>query len=182
MASVCTGTFPREDAEQRESGVAGASSIQSVLSAVADRAGRSGAFAGVEAVSGGNRVDCAALSSAAPSWYRVVVEGDRVFVELVMADRWLSHSIEADLLNTGDKMEELLEEELVELGVRHAGREVGALTVEHFRSEDKLFTFRSRLPGVASELDPETIAGCLLAYEACFRNLGDMATGGGDED
>lgn len=99
-----------------------------------------------------------------------------------MADRWLSHSIEADLLNTGDKMEDLLEEELVELRVRHAGRELGGLSVEHFRSEDKLFTFRSRLPGAASDLAPETISGCLLAYEACFRNLGDMAAGGGDED
>lgn len=160
----------------------GASSIQSVLSVVADQARRSGAFASVQAAGGGSRVECAALASAAPASYRVLVEGDAVFVELVMADRWLSHSIEADLLNTGDKMEDLLEEELVELGVRHAGRELGGLSVEHFRSEDKLFTFRSRLPGAASDLAPETISGCLLAYEACFRNLGDMAAGGGDED
>ena len=167
--------------EQKGRGVA-ATSVQSVMASVADAARRSGRFGAVSIPASGEGVVCEAKASAAPASYRVGVDGATVFVELVMADRWLSHSIEADLLNTGDKMEELLEEELVDLGVRHKERDVSGLSVEHFRSEDKLFTFRSRLPGPASELDAETIAGCLIAYEACFGALGDMSAGDGEDE
>ncbi len=156
--------------------------VQSLIAGVADAARRSGRFGGVSVGGGGNVVVCEALASAAPASYRVVVEGDAVFVELVMADRWLSHSIEADLLNTGDSMEDLLEEELVDLSVRHKGREVTGLGIDHFRSEDKLFTFRSRLPGSASDVGVETAAGCLMAYEACFGALGDMSAGAGEDE
>lgn len=141
----------------------------------AEIAREAGVFGSVE--ERGGMIECAAKEAAAPAWYRVEVEGDRAAVSLVMADRWLSHSIEADLLHTGDKMEDLLDEELVELGVKHGGREVQGLRVEHYRSEDKLFTFRTPLPWKVEEMTPETLAGCLLAYEACFRGLGDMEAG-----
>lgn len=121
----------------------------------------------------GERVECAASGSAEPAFYRVEIEGERVWVSLVTADRWLSESIEADLMHTGDKLEELLEEELVDLGY-----DVPGVTFEHFRSEDKLFTFRSALPGPAEPLDSgkaERAALMLLGYEACFRQLGDMS-------
>lgn len=154
----------------------GTGSIVALLEEVGSRAQSAKAFGRVRTI-GGTMVECDAKASAAPAAYRVEIEGDRVFVSLVMADRWLSHSIEADLLNTGDKMDELLDEELAELGVKHKGRDVAGLSVEHYRSEDKLFTFRSRTPGTLGEATAEMVAGCLLAYEACFGNLGDMRAG-----
>lgn len=75
-------------------------------------------------------------------------------------------------MHTGDDVEELLEEELVEQGL-----EASRPAVEHFRSDDRLFTFRSP---VAPE-NADTAARWLLAYEACFRQLGDMA-GDSDDD
>ena len=71
-------------------------------------------------------------------------------------------------MHTGDTMEDLLEEELVEMG-QPAGSPV---VIEHFRSDDLLFTFRTPVPG-----DVDVAAAWLLAYEACFRRLGDMEAG-----
>ncbi len=127
-------------------------------------------------------VDFPATGSAQPATYRVSREGDALFVSLLMADRWQSHSIEADLLNTGDSVEELVAEELAELG--YVERRPGDATAscEHFRSEDKLFTFRSRVPIHATDPDAATIASqWLRAYEAAFRRLGDMDAGGNDD-
>lgn len=146
-----------------------------LLDRVRARAENAGVFDGVEVRNG--ILICRARGAAAPASYRVMVEGGRVWVALVMADRWLSESIEADLMHTGDKMEELVEEELTELGVN-----AGPLPVEHFRSDDLLFTFRSPAP-LGAELamqSPEAariVGACLLAYEAAFRCLGDMAAG-----
>ena len=73
----------------------------------------------------------------------------------------------------GDKLADLIHEELVELG--HSG---GPVPCEHFRDDEKLFTFRSRVPvrpesfGDAAAADISTLF--LRAYEACFRRLGDM--------
>ena len=148
-----------------------------LLNEVAARAEAAKVFASVQVEA--DRVSCAALSPASPAWYRVEHDGRRVWVSLVTPDRWLSHSIEADLLHTGDKVDELLEEELVDLGYECARH-----PLEHFRSEDKLFTFRTPMdvtPG--GESAPKTIdnaARLLLAYEACFRNLGDMDVGDGE--
>jgi hypothetical protein len=149
-----------------------------LLAEAAALATAAGVFGSVEIVQveGAVRLDCAAKDSAAPAWFRLFVEGGVAWVALVTADRWLSQSIEADLVHTGDKLEDLIEEELVDQGV-----EASRPRVEHFRSEDKLFTFRSPLPQGADGLpSPAIAAGWLLAYEACFRNLGDVA--GGDED
>ena len=115
-------------------------------------------------------VVCHARAAAAPASYRLFEDSGRLWVSLVMADRWLSESIETDLLHTGDKVEDLIGEEMAELGL--AGE---SLKVEHFRSDDLLFTFRSPL---APDTSPETATKYLLAYEACFRNLGDMSAGG----
>lgn len=125
----------------------------------------------------GDRLVCEASDSAEPADYRVFFEDGAVWVSLVTENRWLSESIEADLMHTGDKLEELLEEELVDLGY-----EGPPPTFEHFRSEDMLFTFRTAVPGVAEPLDgsmSETTGRVLLGYEACFRQLGDMSE---DED
>lgn len=140
--------------------------FDTLIRKIADRAHAAGVFGQVDIADG--RLRCAARGSAAPAWYRVCQDDGRTWIELVTADRWLSQSIEQDLVHTGDKLTELLDEELVELG-----HPAAALPIEHFRSEDKLYTFRSPLlPGGPNA---EALAtGVLLAYEACFRRLGDM--------
>lgn len=143
--------------------------VDQFLARLADDAERAGAFEHV-AVRDGMLV-CRARGAAQPASYRVCLEADRVWVSLVMADRWLSESIEADLMNTGDKIEELLDEELAELGFEGMNT-----AFEHFRSEDMLFTFRTPIDVSAAGLAavaPET-RGLLLAYEACFSVLGNM--------
>jgi hypothetical protein len=117
-------------------------------------------------------LEAAAKESAEPAAYRLSVEGGKLWVSLVTDNRWLSQSIEQDLVHTGDRLDDLLHEELVDLG--YAGL---APKFEHFRSEDKLFTFRSVVPVnilSPSAADRETAVQFLLGYEACFRNLGDM--------
>lgn len=119
-----------------------------------------------------DRLRCRALETEVDAFFYVEAEpGGRVWVGMYTPDRWLSESIEADLMHTGDKLEELLEEELIEQGYE------GRLDVEHFRSEDKLYTFRSplELADPASADTADRAARVLLAYEACFRELGDMS-------
>ncbi|MFG0283020.1 MAG: hypothetical protein ACF8R7_01235 [Phycisphaerales bacterium JB039] len=123
----------------------------------------------------GHRLQCEAADAGAPAFYRVDLEPDAVWVSLVTEDRWLSESIESDLMHSGDKLEELIEEELVD-----QGEEPGPVSFEHFRSEDMLFTFRTRVPA-RSASSAAGVGRYLLAYEACFRNLGDMSASGDDE-
>ena len=152
-------------------------SIKALLERTRQRAQDSGLFAGVRAEDG--VLNCAALKSAAPAYYRISVDHQKIYVSLVTRDRWLSQSIEQDLVHTGDKLTDLLEEELVNLGYEN-----GTLPFEHFRSEDMLYTFRSPVPikqeDWATERAAEVAATCLLAYEAMFRELGDMS--GGDDE
>jgi hypothetical protein len=158
------------------------SALRAFLAAVAQVARDAGVFAGVEVLPAG--VVCEARGSAAAAQYRVSVEKGRLYVELTTPDRWLSHSIEADLLNTGDKIEELVDEELVELGAAPIHVPLGAVRVEHYRNDAKLFVFRSALPSLASSecdlVSTEIASRMLLAYEACFRELGDMNAGGAE--
>jgi len=151
--------------------------LQSLLERVEARANAAGVFASVR-IEGGMLV-CRAKDSAEEAFYRVETHGEDVWVSLVMADRWQSESIEAQLMHTGDKLDELLDEELADLD--YEGEPLG---FEHFRSEDMLFTFRSRTPVRAdqaqSEAAAETVAVCLLGYEMTFRQLGDMDTTGED--
>lgn len=145
--------------------------VTRLLSALRERLTRTGVFGAVRVSD--SHVSCAAPASAEPASYRVGFEDGRLWVSLVTDNRWLSQSIEADLVHTGDKLEDLIDEELVDVGF-----EGGPLRCEHFRSEDKLFTFRSPLPIDPVRADaPESVRiaeQCILAYEAAFRDLGDM--------
>ncbi|MCC6580737.1 MAG: hypothetical protein IT440_09865 [Phycisphaeraceae bacterium] len=104
----------------------------------------------------------------------VAEEHDMVWVSLSTPDRWLSESIEAELMVRRDKIEELLEEELLDQGFD------GRLPVEHFRDEQKQYVFRSpvflpkgeRLDGEAMV---DRVTQVLQAYEATFRPLGGMS-------
>jgi len=153
------------------------SSVQSLFETAAARATEAGVFGAVEVRDG--MLFCAAKDSAEESFYRVETHGEDVWVSLVMADRWQSESIEAQLMHSGDKLDELLDEELADLG--YEGEPLG---FEHFRSDDMLFTFRSRTPvrvaDTGSDGAAETVTTCLLGYEMTFRQLGDMDTTGED--
>jgi hypothetical protein len=147
-----------------------------LLEAVAERARASGVFGEVR-VEGG-RLLARAPHASAEAWYRLETQNDRAFVAWVTPDRWLSHSIEADLMHTGDSLEELIGEELAELGAQPAD----PVTTEHFRDEAKLFVFRTPLPLSASALlgpaearATDLASRFLLAYEAAFRELGDVS-------
>jgi hypothetical protein len=120
---------------------------------------------------------CAAPASAAPATFRLDPDGRGWAVSLVTEDRWLSESIEADLMHHGDPIEELIEEELVELGMAHP-----TVVVKHYRDEQKLYTFRSPVPleGRDESAAADIAATWLLAYEAAFRQLGDMETDKGE--
>lgn len=146
-----------------------------LLEGVRARADAAGVFDTVRLDDAAGRLSCRARASAEPAEYRIDVQQGRLWVSLVTANRWLSESIETDLLHTGDKLDELIEEELVELGVDVKSVRVG---FEHFRSDDKLFTFRTPLPfdvqAAGTPVAVETALKWLLAYEACFRRLGDM--------
>lgn len=126
----------------------------------------------------GQSLVCPAPNSAAPADYRLFQDGGRWWAALTTADRWLSGSIELDLLHTGDKMEELVEEELSALDCDHK-----VSKIEHFRSLDKLYTFRLAIPAPAGSQtpDPQLAATYLLAMEAAFRNLGDVDAGDEEE-
>ncbi len=124
---------------------------------------------------GGRRLEGPARDAAEPAFYRLDVAADgTATISLVTADRWLSESIESDLMHYGDPIEELVAEELDELEVKAPASSV---IVRHFRSDDLLYTFETPLP---SDADAGTAATWLLAYEAAFRGLGDMTSD--DED
>lgn len=127
-----------------------------------------GVFADVKV--GADGVRCEADGSAEPAFYRVYVEEGDVWVSLETEDRWLSGSIEGDLVGTGDKLDELLEEEIIDFGHHDA-----VVEFEHFRSPDKVYVFRSKLSTpLSSENAPEHALIWIKGYEAVFRELGDM--------
>ncbi len=106
------------------------------------------------------------------AFYRVIFEEGILYVGLYIEDRWLSESIETDLLHCGDTITELLEEEMVELDLDFK------LPIQHFRNEKLEYVFRSPITE-ADQRNPETLATILLSYNACFEQLGDM---GAEED
>lgn len=148
-------------------------SIAALFSAVADKARDANVFGDIRTTSAG--LTAAAKASAEPAEFRLFIEKDTLWVALVTEHRWLSQSIEADLVHTGDKLQDLIEEELVNLDW-----EGFKPTFEHFRDEKKLYTFRTRLTPpldlakAGEQTTIERVAIALLAYEATFRQLGDM--------
>ncbi len=140
------------------------------LSTVADQARASGAFA--EVALEGTRARCVDPVQPDAS-YCIALEDARLWVSWVSPNRYLSQSIEAEVRWTGDDIDELIDEEVAAQG--WTGKPVGRF--QHFRSEDKLFTFRSELPlnaADAGERHASEAVKFLLAYQAAFRNLGDM--------
>ncbi len=107
-------------------------------------------------------------SAADPGPVPGLIPGAEAWVGLATPDRWLSESIEADLMHTGDKLEEMLEEELIDQGLPKPAL---GLKVEHFRDDQKRYIFRTCF----AETNPLRLAAVLLAYQATFSRLGNLA-------
>lgn len=105
------------------------------------------------------------------AWYEISPTEGGCLLALMTKDRWLSESIEGDLEHTGDELEELFEEELVELDWDGA-----VPTFRHFRNEQREYVFSCVWPSA----DPAEIAVALQAMVVMFTELGDM--GGEDEE
>lgn len=142
---------------------------QNLYDLVRQGAEEAGVFASVTTDARG--VCCEADGSAEPAYYRVSVEEGDVWISLETEDRWLSGSIEGDLVNMGDKLDELLEEEIIDLGHHDA-----VVEFDHYRSPEKVYVFRSKLSTPLTS--PDAPAHALLwlkGYEIVFRELGDMS-------
>jgi hypothetical protein len=149
----------------------GIDAVTDILAAVRDRAAASARFASVALE--GERLRCRAKGAEAEAWYVVDRDGGRWSVALLTPDRWLSESVEGDMLEGRDSAEELVDDELVEVGfANRCGK------VRHFRDEDKTYVFRTDVPLDGIGDVPAGIVTFLLAFEAAFGQLGDM--GGGD--
>ncbi|MAD20306.1 MAG: hypothetical protein CMJ52_09060 [Planctomycetaceae bacterium] len=140
--------------------------LENIVSRLRD----SKAFASVEI--DGTSIRCRARDVESDAYYVLAPTGDGHVVRFETPDRWLSESVEADLYHSSDSLEELLEESLDEL--EWPIDRVPVTPFRHFRSDDFLYTFENDIP--AGEGDPESTAGTwMLAYEATFRELGDVA-------
>lgn len=132
-------------------------------------------FANVTRTDAGVR--CDAMHVEEECYYAAHVDSDgNVWAGWYSPDRWVSGSIEGDLVHTGDKIDELLEEELIDLGLAIK------LPLEHYRNDDKIFVFHGKidLPDDSAEAS-DMLVKVLLAFQACFVELGDMAPGEDDE-
>lgn len=107
--------------------------------------------------------------------YRLEWDDGTLYVSWVCADRYISQSIEAELMWTGDDLDDMIDEELADTGWTH-GR-LGEM--EHFRNDEQLFTFRSAIRVPMERLDAPSLLGCLVAYHHALSELGDMKP---DED
>ena len=102
----------------------------------------------------------------AEAFYSLEHAGGRWEVLMLTKDRWLSESIEAEVMHHGDALEELIEEELIDLGLDSV-----EVTMQHYRDEEFRYVFKSPIGSEASDTEKAT---WLLGYEAAFKQLGDM--------
>ena len=124
-----------------------------------------------------DRLRLQAKDAAAEAHYEVARHGGDLLVRLLTADRWLSESIESQLVEHGDSIEDLLEDELIEVGHEPA-RDGAVPKVRHFRDPARNYTFECPIP-IGPDGPIESVRRFLLGWEACFRGLGDMS--GGEE-
>ncbi len=145
--------------------------LHELLNQIAQQAKQSKRFQSVSCHD--DRLHCQARDVESDAYYLIEPgeESGSVFVGLYTSDRWLSESIESDLMHLGESMDELLEEELVEMGITQS------LQIHHFRDDHKFYVFRSsvKLQAPANGDVSDYLTRILLSFEACFRELGDMS-------
>lgn len=148
---------------------------QQTLRSLHDHAKEASIFASVALT--GERLECEAKDSAAKAQYRIEAASDGWRLSLGTADRWLSESIESQLVESRDSMEDLLREELVDLDCLEAPPKI-----RHFRDESKRYVFECTVPFGADLADDLQRAQLFLfAFESMFRQLGDMSGAGSEE-
>ena len=120
----------------------------------------------IQSDASGNRLVALARGAAAEALYTLEYSEDRWMVLMLTKDRWLSESIEAEVMHNGDSLEELIEEELIDLGLDSV-----EVSMQHYRDDDFRYVFKSPITTNATDTE---IATWLLGYEAAFKQLGDM--------
>jgi hypothetical protein len=145
---------------------------RAAFSAAATSLRASGVFASVEVRPPGLWARPANIEADAS--YRIEIAPDgEIAASWCSPDRYVSQSIEAQLTWTRDDLDDMLDEELVDLGWTS-----GKLhPLKHFRDDDQLFVFRAVLPMRGRDLGQEhgePLARCLLAFDRVFREFGDM--------
>ncbi len=140
-----------------------------IIESVASKAKDANVFGAI--TTNGTTIELQAWGAAEPACYRVYLDGPTPIIELATKDRWLSESIEAELVESGDKLDELIEDELIDLGY---DEDSGAVAFEHYRSDDMEFVFRTKVVPMSGQDPTDACVQWLLAYEQCFRQLGDM--------
>lgn len=134
-----------------------------------------GVFADVEA--SGSTIRCRARDVEAEAHYVLTRTADGgLVVRFETPDRWLSESVEADLYHSSDSLEELLEESLDEL--EWPIDSIPVTRFRHYRDDDLRYVFENPVPSGRDEF--EDALTWILAYEATFHELGDVA--GEEED
>lgn len=149
-------------------------SIESLFKQVSEQVKAKGVFASVELQDQAIVCQAKADDPETKAFYKLTLgQADELQVGIYTLDRWLSESIEADLVEHKDDIEELLYDEMYELGLDKG------LGVYHFRDEDLQYVFRSQilLPSDKPADGADFVAyvtKVLLAYEATFCQLGDL--------
>lgn len=149
--------------------------LDTLLKEIRLRAEAAGCFNAISSSNGW--LCCIAKGAAEHAEYRLGVEDQKFWIALVTPDRWLSESVESDLVDNGDDIVDLIDEE-----ARSRGYAGDTLAVAHFRDSNKLYTFRSPLPITvhpdgdvkATPANIETAFTVLMSYQEVFSELGDM--------
>lgn len=148
---------------------------QQTLGSLQTHAQEASIFAAVTVV--GPRLECEAQGASAKAEYRVEASADGWSISLGTTDRWLSESIESQLVESRDSMEDLLREELVDLDCTETPPKI-----RHFRDDSRRYVFECTIPFGADPADDLRRTRCFLfAFESMFRQLGDMSDDGSEE-
>ena len=123
----------------------------------------------------GDLVTCHAHGTVDEAQFCIEVDDDGVWLTWASLDRYLSQSIEAELMFTGDDLDDMVDEEIVD-----AGWELGKLAPNaHHRDEDMRFVFRWKTAITPDTVDAgahaEPFAKALAGMVEAFAELGDMA-------
>ncbi|GAB4515536.1 MAG: hypothetical protein Tsb0013_20120 [Phycisphaerales bacterium] len=128
----------------------------------------------------GDIVTCHATDTPDEAQFCIEVDHEGVWLTWASTDRYLSQSIEAELMFTGDDLDDMVDEEIVD-----TGWDLGKLTPNtHYRDNDMRFVFRWKTPIDPGAIDAkhhaEPFAKALAGVVEAFAELGDMSED--DED
>jgi len=147
---------------------------QSLFKQVSEQARKANAFANVELQDQAIICQAKTKDPETQAFYKLdVIEDNALQVGVYTLDRWLSESIETDLVEHKDDIADLLADEMYELGIDQG------LPVFHCRDEQMQYVFLSQIPfleGHAADSPAfvDYVCKVLLSYEATFSQLGDM--------